>query len=142
MNNTMKERYQQLQAQVKVAQDCLGHVGQHLESAAETPLATLHASLKQVAANCESTQQVAQEASGRLQVWLEQSGNKIPAPFDRSDLDGEIARHEDEAAKLENLAADALVAAAHAAQEAELVVLSALRTRKQAIDLARYRGVF
>ena len=25
----MKERYQQLQAQVKVAQDCLGHVGHH-----------------------------------------------------------------------------------------------------------------
>jgi len=142
MSNTLKQRYQQLQAQVKAAQDRLGEVERHLESAAVTPLATWDSLLKQVAANCEATRQPAQEASKRLSVWFEQSANLTPAPFDGSDLDGEMAKHEEEAAKLENLAADALVAAAQAVQEAELVVVSALKTRKQAIDLARFRGAF
>jgi len=142
MSNNLKERYDQLRAQVKVAQDRLGDLERHLESAALTPLATWDSLLKQVAANCEATRQPAREAGERLRVWLEQNASRPPRPFDDADLAGEADRLEDEAAKLENLAADALVAAAHAAQEAELVVVSALKTRKKAFDIARFRGAF
>lgn len=142
MSSTRTERYQRLQEQVIGVQNCLGQVGQHLESAAVTPLATWVSLLQQATAHCEATRQPAQEAGKRLQVWLEQSANKAPAPFDYADLDGEIARLEDEAAKLEGLAADAVLAAAQAVREAELVVLNALKSRTQAIELARNREVF
>jgi hypothetical protein len=140
MNDELKQYCDRLREQVKIAENCLVRVGQHLVSPELTPLADLKALLQEATTKCAARREPAQQAGQRVKVWLEEVENKAGAPFDHSNLDREVIRAENQADREEGLALDAMLVAAHAILQAEVAILKAFKTRKTAVDLARMRN--
>ena len=142
MNENLNQNCDRLREAVKSAETCLARVGQHLVSPESTPLANWEALLLKATTQCKAEREPARQADQRVRVWLEEMEHEAAAPLDETNLDGEILKAENQADREESLALDALKVSAHAALQAEVAVLQALKTRKTAFDLARFRNVF
>ncbi len=142
MNDELNQYCDRLRAEAKIAETCLARVGQHLVSPETTPLAAWKALLQEATTECMAKRETAQQAGQRVNVWMEELMKGTKAPFDDSDLDGEVIKAEQQADREESLALDAMVVAAHAVLQAEVAIVKALQTRKTALDLAKFRNVF
>jgi hypothetical protein len=142
MDDKLKQYCDRLQEQVKIAETCLARVGQHLSSPELTPLANWKALLQEAAGRCGAKREQAQQAGQRVKAWMQETENRAEAPFDHSNLDGEVMKAENRADREEGLALDAMLVAAHAILQAEVAMLKAFHSRKTASDLARFRSVF
>jgi hypothetical protein len=142
MIDELKQYCGRLQEEVSIAEGCLARVGQHLDYPELTPLADWKTLLQEATTKCRAKREQAQSAGQRVQVWMEELEKGAKAPFDDSDLDGEVLKAEHQADREEGLALEAMVVAAHAALQAEVAVLQAFKSRKTAFDLARFRNVF
>jgi hypothetical protein len=142
MSDKLKQYGDRLQEELKHAETFLARVGQHLVSPEAMPLADWDTFLQEAATRCTALQEQAQQAGQRVKLWMEEMQHKPAAPFDDSNLDAEVDKAENRADKEEGLALDAMVVAAHALLQAEVVTLKACKTRKTAFDLARFRNVF
>ena len=142
MSDKLKQYCDRLQEEIKLAETCLARVGQHLVSPEVTPLTKWKTSLQEATTKCKEKREQAEQAGQRLKVWMEEVGNRAGAPFDDSNLEGEVTKAESEADREEALALDAVVVAAQAMLQAEVAILKAFTSRKTAFDLARFRNVF
>jgi len=142
MNDEMKQYCDRLQQELKLAETRLARVGQHLVSAELTPLAHWKALLQEAMTECAAKREQAQQAGQRVKVWMEEMEKKAEAPFDDSNLDGEVTKAENQADREEGVALDAILVATHAIQQAEVAILKGFKSRKAAFDLARFRNVF
>jgi hypothetical protein len=140
MDDELKHYCDRLQAEAKIAETCLARVGQHLVSPETTPLATWKTLLQEATIQWRAKSEPAQQAGQRVKVWMEEMENGAAAPFDDSNLDGEVIKAENQADREEGLALDAMVVATHAILQAEMAILKAFGTRKTAFDLARLRN--
>lgn len=142
MNDELKQNSDRLQEEAKIAETCLARVRQHLVSPELTPLAAWKTLLQEATTQCAAKREPAQQAGQRVKVWMEETEKGARTLFDDSNLDGEVTKAENQADRVESLALDAMVVAAHAVLQAEVAILKALHTRKTALDLARFRNVF
>ena len=142
MDDKLKQYCDRLQEEVKIAEMGLARVGQHLVSPELTPLADWRTLLQEATTQCAAKREQAQQAGQRVKVWMEGLEKGARAPFDDSNLDGEVIKAENQADREEGLALDAMVVAAHAILQAEVAILKSFNTRKTAFDLERFRNVF
>ena len=142
MSDQVRQYCDCLRKEAEIAETCLARVGQHLVSPELTPLANWKTLLLEAATRCGAKHEPARQAGQRVEVWMEEMEHGAETPFDDSNLDGEIAKAGNQADREEGLALDAMVVAAHAALQAEAVILKAFNTRKTASDLARFCNVF
>ena len=142
MNDELKQHCDRLQEELKIAQDCLARVGQSLTSPEAIPLAEWKVLLQEATTRCNAMREQAQQAGQRFKAWMEESEKRKEAPFEDSDLDGEVSRAEKQADLEEGVARDAMRVAAYANLQAEVAILKAFTTRIRASDLARFRNEF
>jgi len=141
MNDEVKEYSDRLQEEAKLVETRLARVAQYLVSPESTPLASWKTLLQEAMTQCGAKREQAQQAGQRIKVWMEME-KETSAPFNYSDLDGEVTKAENQADREEGLAMDAMVVAAHAILQAEAAILKAFNACKSAFDLARFRNVF
>jgi hypothetical protein len=98
--------------------------------------------LQDATARYGAKREQAQQAGQRLKPWMEEIEQGARAPFNHSDLEGEITKAENQADREVGLALDAMVVAAHSILQAQVAILKAFNTRKAAVDLARFRNTF
>jgi len=142
MNDELKQHCDRLQEELKIAETCLARVGQRLASPEAIPLAEWKVLLQEATAKCSEMREQARQAGERFKVWMEESENRKEAPFEDSNLDGEVTRAEKQAELEEGVAQDAMRVAAYASLQAEVAILKAFTTRKRASDLARFKNEF
>ena len=142
MDTKLKQYCDRLQEEAKIAETSLARVRQHLFAPEATSLADWKALLRLAALKCQAKREQAEQAGQRVKVWLEEMQRRAGVPFDDSNLDREVSKAERQADREEGLALDAMLVAAHAALQAEAALLKAFKTRRNALDLERFRDVF
>lgn len=142
MDDKLKQYAERLLEEVKIAETRLARLGQHLASPELTSLAEWKTRLREAATQWRAKREAAAQAGQRVKAWIEEMEHATGAPFDDSNLAGEVSKAESQANREEGLALDAMVVAAQAILQAEVAILKAFTTRKTAFDLERFQNVF
>jgi 3-dehydroquinate dehydratase len=136
MNTRLDDTCTRFKEEINTIELCLGQVGKHLASAADTGVDALEVELDKATEKREAKREQAAHAGHRIKQLLEESKENVVTKFEDWKTDREIEKIEKDADKKEQQAVDAIVVAAYALLEAEVAIVDALKARKMAIEVA------